>query len=110
MLHTVFFTALVDDNLVADCRHRLCTRALAHFVKDELCRCLCAFEHGDFDEFMGVQSVKYVIHLIVAYAVFADLEYWIDILSKTSEFCPLRTCKHIVSFLGNAQNCRTINR
>ena len=77
MFYPFFRRKFVDDDFVADGCHRLCARALADFVQNEFCWGLCALEHGDFDKFMRGKGIKYVVHLIVPYAVLSNLKDWI---------------------------------
>ncbi len=74
MLHSVFFAALVDDYFVAYGLHRFGTCAFAYLVKNEFCRRLRILQDGDLYEFVRLKSVYYIIHLVVADTVFADVK------------------------------------
>lgn len=74
MFDVVASAALVDDDFVADCGDRLCAGLLADFVQDVFGVGFGVAQDGDFDELVQFERKADVLDLIVAHAVFADLE------------------------------------
>lgn len=94
MFDVVAGAALVDDDFVADCRDRLCAGLLADFIQDVFGVGFGIAQDGDFDELVQFERKADVLDLIVANAVFADLEDRVYGLRHTAKFCALRTCDH----------------
>ncbi len=94
MFHVVAGAALVYHDFVADCRYGFCAGLLAYLVQNVFGVCLCVAKDGYFDKFVKFERKTNVFDLVVAHAVFADLEDWIYRLRHTAKFCALSTCYH----------------
>ena len=85
MLDVVAGGASVDHDLVADCRDRLCARKSADCIQYGFGIRFGVAKDGYFDEFVQIKRKGDVENLIVADAVFADLEDRVYVLRHTAK-------------------------
>ena len=75
----------VNHHFVADCRYGFCARKSANGVQDGFCVRFRVAKNGYFDKLVQIEGSGDIQNLVVAYAVFADLEDWIYLLRHTAK-------------------------
>ncbi len=75
----------VNHHFVADCGNRLCARKSANSVQDGFGVEFRIAKNGNFDKLVQVEGGGDIQNLVVANAVFADLEDWIYLLRHAAK-------------------------
>lgn len=77
--------ASINHHFVADCGDRFSTRKSANGVQNGFCIEFRIAKNGDFDKFVQIESGGDIQNLIIADAVFADLEDGIYLLRHAAK-------------------------
>ncbi len=85
MLDIVARGTSINHHFVADCGDRFCARKSANSVQHGFGVEFRIAKNGNFDKFVQVEGGGNIKDLIIANAVFADLEDWIYLLRHTAK-------------------------